>query len=200
MPEAPDPIKGFLDYLDKEMTIMGILSSFCVAGAALIVDRVCSAEHTSFFGRLATDHPVEVFIGSGILILAALSFYLQRSWLAHLYGSTCASMVSVSATGWEPKRWVIEAYTYATWLRYRAGFLFLVLASLMYSHAIYREIYPAHPSHAVLLIVVVASLFLAISGQFLILLAHRYSNQPYRDFRPQSFRQAWRQRHTPPSF
>lgn len=31
MPESLDPIKAFLEYLDKEMTIMGILSTFCAA-------------------------------------------------------------------------------------------------------------------------------------------------------------------------
>src|SRR5262245_45379342 len=35
---------AYLAYLDKEMTIMGILSTFCVAVIALMVDRVGSAE------------------------------------------------------------------------------------------------------------------------------------------------------------
>lgn len=35
---------SYLEYLDKEMTIMGILSTFCVAVVALVLDRVGSAD------------------------------------------------------------------------------------------------------------------------------------------------------------
>jgi hypothetical protein len=35
-----DDVKPYLDYLDKEMTIMGILSAFCVGAAALVAREV----------------------------------------------------------------------------------------------------------------------------------------------------------------
>src|ERR1043166_6880232 len=35
----PDP-KPYLDYLDKEMTIMGILSTFCLGIPVVLVERV----------------------------------------------------------------------------------------------------------------------------------------------------------------
>jgi hypothetical protein len=92
MTESVEGTKAYLEYLDKEMTIMGILSTFCVAAAALVIDRVGSAEHDSFFGGLAKSHIVQVLIGSGLLILAGLYFYLQRSTLAFFYGSICMSI------------------------------------------------------------------------------------------------------------
>jgi len=72
MTEPIDGTKAYLEYLDKEMTIMGILSTFCVAAAALLIDPVGSAEHNTFFGGLAQSHIVQVLIGSGLLMLAGL--------------------------------------------------------------------------------------------------------------------------------
>jgi hypothetical protein len=92
MTEPLDGTKAYLEYLDKEMTIMGILSTFCVAAAALLIDRVGSAGHDSFFEGLAKSHIVQVLIGSGLLMLAGLYFYLQRSILAFFYGSICMSI------------------------------------------------------------------------------------------------------------
>jgi len=38
-----DP-KHYLDYLDKEMTIMGILSAFCVAVVAALLNGIFTAD------------------------------------------------------------------------------------------------------------------------------------------------------------
>jgi hypothetical protein len=194
MSEQADATKVFLDYLDKEMTIMGILSTFCIAAAALVVDRAASADKASFFKDLMTDHPVQVFIGSALLIAAGLCFYLQRSRLAHFYGSTCISLAAPSATEWSTKRWLVESYTWAAWIRYRVGFLFLVLTSLVYSYIIYQEIYPKLPYHWIIEIVVLGIISACILLQIVVLLTHRYSNHPYRDFSFRRFRSDWRNR------
>jgi len=39
-PSVSDVAKPYLDYLDKEMTIEGILSAFCVAVGGVAFDRV----------------------------------------------------------------------------------------------------------------------------------------------------------------
>jgi hypothetical protein len=57
MPEPTEATKACLEYLDKEMTIMGILSTFCFAAAALVIDRAASADKTSFFKDVLTHHP-----------------------------------------------------------------------------------------------------------------------------------------------
>lgn len=195
MPEPDDPIKVYLDYLDKEMTIMGILSTFCVAAAALVIDRVSSAEHTYFFGRLATDHPVQVYIGSGFLLAAGLCFYLQRSRLAHFYGSICMSRVMPSVTEWKStERWLVEAYSWAPWLRYRIAFLFLILTSVVYIHVIYQEIYPVKWSLWWLEWTLLGLSVIGISLHTLVKVTYRYENHPWHHFSFKTFRADWRKR------
>lgn len=82
---------SYLDYLDEEMTIMGILSSFRVAAAALIFEVVGDAGSTKhyFFGHMSGQHMSALSIGSGFLIAAGVCFNLQRSKLTHIYGSIC---------------------------------------------------------------------------------------------------------------
>jgi hypothetical protein len=198
MAQQSDATKAFLEYLDKEMTIMGILSTFCVAAAALVIDRVASADKTSFFKSLLMDHPVQVFAGSAFLIAAGLFFYLQRSHLAHLYGSTCISMAAPSATEWTTDRWLIEAYTFATWLRYRIGFFLLTITTIVYAHAIYQELYPKRNPYLWQEVVFLAALSILLLGQLLILFTYRYSNHPYRSFSFKSFREDWSNRDSLP--
>ena len=132
MPKSMDGTKLYLDYLDKEMTIMGILSTFCVAAAALVIDRVASAQHNSFFGTLATAHMIQVFIGAGLLLWAGLCFYLQRSTLAYCYGCLCRSIEEEKAEGWTAAQWLNETSSWAMWLRYRSGFMLLSLTGIVF--------------------------------------------------------------------
>jgi hypothetical protein len=143
MTEPVDGTKAYLEYLDKEMTIMGILSRCCVAAAALVVDRVGSAEHESFFGGLAKSHIVQVLIGSCLLMLAGLYFYLQRSTLAFFYGSICMSIAKRAGNKSDSERWLIEVDSWATWLRYRLGFMFLTLAAVFFMFLAFQTICPA---------------------------------------------------------
>jgi hypothetical protein len=79
--------KTYLDYLDKEMTIMGILSSFCIVSLAASVDKLVFNDQAKFpaFTYWISDklYCIVTFIG---LLLAALLFYRQRSLLALYYG------------------------------------------------------------------------------------------------------------------
>jgi hypothetical protein len=194
MPEPTEATKACLEYLDKEMTIMGILSTFCVAAAAVVIDRAASADKTSFFKDILTNHPTQVFLGSGFLMVAGLCFYLQRSRLAHYYGSTCISLAAPSATVWSTYRWHVEAYTWGTWIRYRIGFLFLFYTAVIYCNVIAQEIYPKQPYHWI----VEGSLFVIVSavilGRIVILLTHPYSNDPWEDFSSKNFFRDWKNR------
>src|SRR6266542_7101379 len=81
-----DGVKFYLDYLDKEMTIMGILSGFCVAVLALVVDKIALAKDSPSLASLWSRQENHWLIGLTALLLAALLFYLQRSYLAFYYG------------------------------------------------------------------------------------------------------------------
>jgi len=190
--------KEYLEYLDKEMTIMGILSTFCVAAAALVIERVGTAEHESLFRTLLQDHPLSVFVGSGFLMAAGLCFYLQRSRLAHFYGSICMSMTQPGYHDWDTSRWLLEAYSWRTWLRYRAGFSFLMATSVLYVHAIYRTMYPhMWPLHWLVWLALLL-IFLDALVRAYILLSFRSQPNPYRAFWHVCVRRDWLRCPDPP--
>lgn len=188
-----DP-KQYLEYLDKEMTIMGILSTFCVAAASLVVDRVGSAEKDSFFKNLSAHHAPAVFIGSGLLVAAGLCFYLQRSRLAHFYGGIAMSIAGPGNHKWEIRSWLKEVYSWNTWLRYRTGFTFLMLAAVVYTHAIYRTVNPTGPPLHWLVWILGALIILNSACRAVVLTTHRYQNEPYKAFRFRRFLHDWRAR------
>src|SRR6266516_4768099 len=86
-----DP-KHYLDYLDKEMTIMGILSACCVAVVAALLNGIFTAAK-GLWRSVARCGFWYGLVGSVFFLLAAFSFYVQRSHLAWLYGqiSLCSS-------------------------------------------------------------------------------------------------------------
>jgi hypothetical protein len=81
----PDP-KPYLDYLDKEMTIMGVLSTFCLAVPALFFERIIAANEKSighdFLNRLVSMGSIYMITASVLMLFAAMYFYKQRSLLA----------------------------------------------------------------------------------------------------------------------
>ena len=186
--------KAYLDYLDKEMTIMGILSTFCVAAAALIIDRLSSADNKSLFGRLATAHPMQIYCGAGLMMLAGLCFYLQRSRLAHFYGSICMSMARPDMHDWDTARWLAEVYSWATWLRYRIAFIFLTVTPVVFAFALCETIYPSRRSLWAYEISIIPLIVVAMAIHTAIYLTFKFSNNPYRCFSFRTFRQDWRRR------
>jgi len=143
--------KEYLEYLDKEMTIMGILSTFCAAAVALVLGRIGDIDLTkkTVFLAIWEQHAVAVLTGSGLLLLAALFFYLQRSTLAYFYGGISLSLSNheeaptyhgrghrqavKERSQWRTTNWLTEADSWATWFRYRVGFLCLSLAFYAYA-------------------------------------------------------------------
>lgn len=91
------PKKGkdntYPDYLDKEMTIRGILTTFCIAVVALVLDRVGSAgEHPTMFLNLWQKQASYILIGSIAVEAAGALFYKQRSAWARYYGQISLSI------------------------------------------------------------------------------------------------------------
>lgn len=75
-----DP-KPYLEYFDKEMTIMGLLSAVAVAVASFATERIMSADK-GFLSQIGASGRTHVLAGAASALLAALFFYLQRSHLA----------------------------------------------------------------------------------------------------------------------
>lgn len=129
---------NYLQYLDKEMTIMGILSTFCVAAIALVLDRVGSAEpqKQTFFYCLWKNQSHNIILGSSCIALSAVFFYLQRSALAWFYGQISLSIDSPDVNGIDTKEWYKDADSWATWVPYQNAFAALTIGIAFYGYGL----------------------------------------------------------------
>ena len=121
--QAEVSIERYLTYLDKEMTIMGILSAFCMAVLALGI-KLWSSQESARVDTLVAAGRVSLPIAAIMMLLAALAFYRQRSLLAWYYGQ-----LSLAHSGYDTHRdlyqWLQDADGWDTWVNYRCGFWML---------------------------------------------------------------------------
>lgn len=115
--------KPYLDYLDKEMTIMGILSAFC-CGVAGLVAKQALPTGTAGTGKLFNlGHPDFCYIASGLslMIIAAGFFYWQRSLLAWQYGQIALWATDQATSGQDLGILLQESDTWSGWIPYQVG-------------------------------------------------------------------------------
>jgi hypothetical protein len=138
-PSVAEVAKPYLDYLDKEMTIEGILSAFCVAVGGVAFDRVLAvkAEGASpFVGQLQEFSYPFVLAAIAGLVTAALFFYLQRSALAWHYGEISFAVATELAggTGEGGNAAILgnlnDAHSWSAWNRYKFGWSFLAVTAV----------------------------------------------------------------------
>jgi hypothetical protein len=116
-------VERYLTYLDKEMTIMGILSGFCVATLAASI-KVFTSKDASAAQLLWQVCPLPILFAHAMLLFAALAFYRQRSLLAWYYGQIALEDSGYS-TGCDLYQWLANADGWDTWINYQRGFWFL---------------------------------------------------------------------------
>jgi thiosulfate reductase cytochrome b subunit len=129
-------VKPYTEYLDKEMTIQGVLSAFCAAAAGLFAQNILGAEKETVLRNLQTMCYWYVVATIIALTLAAFMFYAQRSWLALLLGQISLSVTRLADT--RPKhadeltafQWMDNADSWTTWNRYITGLACLAVAGL----------------------------------------------------------------------
>jgi hypothetical protein len=174
---------SYLAYLDKEMAIMGILSTFCVAVIALVVDRIGSSElgkYTLF--RTARDYYYPfVTSGSVWLLISAGLFYSQRSHLAWIYGQLSLSIESSGVTGATTEYWLREGDSWTAWIRYRAAFACIWLGFLGYGLAFFGAATHGGVPHYWFWLPPIIVWTIEIP-HFAILWQHADSDTPVRDF------------------
>jgi hypothetical protein len=117
-----DTVKPYLEYLDKEMTIMGILSAFSVAVPALVIERIASAPNGTFLNLLWNSSRAQFWLSSGLMLLAASFFYIERASLAWHYGQTLISIAIPTYNSRNWKQWIKDADSWATWRPYDIAF------------------------------------------------------------------------------
>ncbi len=116
-------VERYLTYLDKEMTIMGILSGFCIAVLAASIKLVTS-DNVAMSRDLVQASPLSLLIAHIMLLMAGLSFYNQRSHLAWFYGQISLED-SGYATNQRLHEWLADADAWDTWIKYQRGFSLL---------------------------------------------------------------------------
>jgi hypothetical protein len=135
--------KIYLDYLDKEMTIMGILSTFCVIVSGGAIERITGSDNNYLKGIWANGNSY-IILGSVFALLAALFFYLQRSLLAWYFGQISLCIAKGNEKGADKTRknkiedefgindWYTDADSWPTWIRYNFAFGLLILSFIEY--------------------------------------------------------------------
>ncbi len=136
--------KYYLEYLDKEMTIMGILSAFCVAVPSLFIERIFSVNQDSVFKWFIAqfyDNGLWCYSLASILMLfAAALFYKQRSKLAWYYGQISLEIALPDYTKRKYDEWLREADSWVAWLPYNLAFWISVFAGFEFLFAILSSI------------------------------------------------------------
>lgn len=131
-----DP-KPYLDYLDKEMTIMGILSAFAVAApAGILVTSI--GKDSQIAGQFWNSAEIFIVFGSIYCVVAALLFYKQRSTLAWYYGQIALVQSTIPSESLDEglKEWFREADSWATWWSYCCAFTALTGGFASYFFAV----------------------------------------------------------------
>jgi hypothetical protein len=140
---TPQP---YLDYLDKEMTIMGILSAFAVAVAAGILVTVIGKE-SPIANQLWSSSESFILAGSTLCLMASGFFYKERSLLAEYYGKLSYIQTDPDDSSYRNELTVAlnGAVSSSTWWPYCCGFTLLFAGFTEYLTGIFLFILPAHP-------------------------------------------------------
>jgi hypothetical protein len=89
---SKDPAELFLDYLEKENTILGVISTFCILAAAFVIKEVLSAS-SGQIEQVAKDAITYIYIGSALMFYAGHRYFRQRSLIAWYQGQISLAIV-----------------------------------------------------------------------------------------------------------
>lgn len=181
-PVHPESAKLYLDYLDKEMNIMGILSAFCVATVAFSLKELLEANGNSAptLQTIWINGAWYILIGSALILGAAACFYVQRSNLAWNYGQISLTLAAPTVTGLALYDWLRDADGWDTWIPYRCGFFFLWPGLAGYGVAAlgFKCSWISNPKASTIYIAIVVLLLAACWRCARILAAHPYDDDP----------------------
>ena len=158
---------------------MGILSTFGVAVPSVVIERIMSAEK-GFLNILWLSGSNYLLLASGFMILAASSFYKQRSLLAWFYGQIALTLALSKPN---TARWLIDADSWASWIPYNVGVGSLYLALFEYTFAVvstFQSIGGAKCSRISTWLCCIASVFWMV--HLIVLCRFRYNETPWRAF------------------
>jgi len=172
--------KLYLDYLDKEMNIMGILSAFCVATVGFSLKEVLGAQGSTPLALVWEHDAWVILIGSVLVLGAAVAFYVERSTLAWCHGQISLTLAAPAITGSELYDWLVEADSWGTWIAYRVGFFFLWAGLAGYGIAATGAKSTSITNHCALAFYIMGVIIALLSSWRVasIVKAHSYDNNP----------------------
>jgi hypothetical protein len=127
-------VNWYRDYLEKEMTIMGVLSAFSIAVAGFVAKDFADAKFE--ISRPPWDHWQFVVLGCGLFITAAAAFYHERSLLAWYSGQLALKQVDATWPTQSLRDWLLEVDGWSAWIPYRVGFGALIVGGIYFAMAI----------------------------------------------------------------
>lgn len=129
-------VKTYLEYLDKEMTIMGILTAFAGGVPSFVLDRTIGSKDATPAMAIWTSYSPLVLLGSAALFLSALYFYRQRSELAYYVGQISLCLTPADYKDKTVAKWITEADLWSTWDHYATAFAFVAIGFVYYGMAL----------------------------------------------------------------
>jgi hypothetical protein len=187
MPDEKDNEKIYLDYLDKEMTIMGILSTFCIASLLVSVNSFILPGKDCKTNPYWDQSPWFCSLGLVGFLGAGLSFYKQRSQLAYYFGQISLNMVRKKMK--EVKDLLDMSDSWSAWNSYKSGFGFLSISFCQFAFVLInsriRTIQNWQPFIAwAIVCIFVFSFGIVIYACY----KYRYADDPFRLLRDKSAR------------
>ncbi len=143
-----DNLKVYLDYLDKEMTIMGILSTFCIITLGFVAEKLFYPDKDSLY-KFWNNVTLLCFTGLSGFLIAALSFYRQRSLLAWYYGQL--SLYKAKGDDQEVTTLLEDSDAWYNWQWYQTGFGFLSVAFAELGAVCLSSVCPVISNHQALI-------------------------------------------------
>jgi hypothetical protein len=197
--------KQYLEYLNKEMTIMGILSGVSLAAPAGILNAVLSKDSGDAKTLLWTFGHYFIATGSVLCVLAAFLFYKERSRLAWYYGQIClteALTIKKSVSSAQLRERLRDADSWKTWWPYSWGCTCLGVGFVEYLFAFFLFLTPLDWSRAHLQTINVPAgiavfAVLVASVQWYGLRRYKFSDHPWVDFGSDILKCLWNKRKLP---
>jgi hypothetical protein len=127
----------YVTYLTNEMTIMGILSTFCtiaIGGFVTVLSGI-SKDSGPWLKELWNEQGAFILLALSALLLSAFFFYRQRSILSYYVGQIHLSRYDEKLADGSVHALHERANGWITWRFYRIAFLWLFTAAALFGRA-----------------------------------------------------------------
>jgi hypothetical protein len=172
--------ESYLSYLDKEMSIMGILCAFCVLTVAGVANALKDVGSDTLASSIWEDSSFYIGTACACMMPAALFFYRQRSLLAWYYGQI--ALAQVPGQNGSLREWLSDADGWTTWRWYQAAFAVLLAGVLEFCAAIWSHVsHQERLSTVVLSVPLLAALAFSVT-MWLVLRTYQEKQEPWLEF------------------